>query len=77
MSVTVYTKTESFCGQCKATELALERAGITFNVVSLEAQTAEVIEDFKTRLGTAAPIVVTPDTAWSGFRPDLISSLAA
>ncbi len=78
MSVIVYTKA-GFCGQCKATETALDRAGIAYEPRLLEDQPAEVIEDFKATIGLTAPIVITDTAAgsWAGFRPDLIGTLAA
>ncbi|WIE74070.1 glutaredoxin domain-containing protein [Curtobacterium sp. MCJR17_020] len=78
MSITVYTKS-GFCGMCKATERALASAGIEYTELHLEDVDQAQIDEWKTSLGTNAPIVVT-DTAtgsWSGFRPDKISELAS
>lgn len=78
MSVTVYTKS-GFCGMCKATARALASAGIEYTEAHLEDVDQAQIEEWKTTLGTNAPIVVT-DTetgSWSGFRPDKISELAS
>ncbi|QZQ53592.1 NrdH-redoxin (plasmid) [Curtobacterium sp. TC1] len=78
MSITVYTKS-GFCGMCKATERALNSAGIEYTEVTLDDVDQAQIDEWKTTLGTNAPIVVT-DTetgSWSGFRPDKIGELAA
>jgi glutaredoxin-like protein NrdH len=78
MSITVYTKS-GFCGMCMATERALASAGIEYTEVHLEDVDQVQIEEWKTTLGTNAPIVVT-DTetgSWSGFRPDKIQEVAA
>ena len=78
MSITVYTKS-GFCGMCKATERALDSAGIEYTEVILDDVDQAQIEEWKTTLGTNAPIVVT-DTetgSWSGFRPDKIGELAS
>lgn len=78
MSVTVHTKS-GFCGMCLATERALTSAGIEYTEVILDNVDQARIEEWKTTVGTQAPIVVT-DTetgSWSGFRPDKIGELAA
>ncbi|MBT1658500.1 NrdH-redoxin [Curtobacterium flaccumfaciens pv. betae] len=84
MSITVYTKS-GFCGMCKATERALDSAGIEYTEVILDDVDQAQIEEWKTTLGTNAtnapnaPNAVT-DTetgSWSGFRPDKIGELAS
>lgn len=79
MSITVYSKSVGFCGMCRATVRSLESRGISFTEVALEDIDQAQIEEWKTTLGTNAPIVVT-DTepgSWSGFRPDKIDQLVA
>ncbi|WP_420367166.1 glutaredoxin domain-containing protein [Curtobacterium sp. L1-20] len=76
MSITVYSKS-GFCGMCKATERGLVSAGIEYTELHLDDVDQAQIEEWKTTLGTNAPIVVT-DTetgSWSGFRPDRIDQL--
>ena len=73
MNITVYTK--PLCGQCTATKRALDRAGITYKTVDLTEDPAALAE-VKRRGFAQAPIVVTDDDAWSGFRPDRIKTLA-
>lgn len=74
MAVTVYTKPS--CVQCNATYRALDSKGIEYDVIDVsedEAALAHVKE-----LGyLQAPVVVTDEDNWSGFRPDKISELAA
>ena len=71
--ITVYTKPN--CVQCKATKRALDRAGINYREVdlSVDAQALENLRD----LGYAqAPVVVVGAESWSGFRPDMISTIS-
>ena len=72
MSVTVYTKPA--CVQCRATERALTKAGITFAEVDIT--TDEEAREYVLSLGyLQAPVVVIDEnTHWSGFRPDRIRS---
>lgn len=74
-SITVYTKPG--CVQCTATFRALEKiAGIEYRVIDI-TQDAEA-RDYVMSLGyLQAPVVVTADTHWAGFRPDRLESLAA
>lgn len=73
-TVTVYSKA-GFCGMCVATKRALTNAGIPFTEAALEDVDSAQIETWKTTLGAAAPIVITPAGSWSGFRPDLIAQI--
>ncbi|NMN94472.1 glutaredoxin-like protein NrdH [Antrihabitans stalactiti] len=74
MSITVYTKPA--CVQCTATYRALDKAGIEYDVVDI-SQNADA-RDYVMALGyLQAPVVVTEDSHWSGFRPDRIKSLVA
>lgn len=75
--VTVYVKTAGFCGPCMATKKDLTKHGIDYEIFALEEQPDGVIEDLKNRVGLSAPIVITEQGAWSGYRPDLIEALAA
>ncbi|MRG60402.1 glutaredoxin-like protein NrdH [Agromyces sp. CFH 90414] len=73
MTVTVYTKPS--CVQCNATYRALDSKGIEYEVLDLsvdESALAHVKE-----LGyQQAPVVITDEEHWSGFRPDKIAELA-
>ncbi|MFD4107670.1 glutaredoxin-like protein NrdH [Streptomyces sp. NPDC058650] len=74
MTVTVYTKPS--CDQCNATYRALDSKGIEYEVLDLsvdESALAQVKE-----LGyLQAPVVITDEGHWSGFRPDKIDELAS
>lgn len=73
MSITVYSKPA--CVQCTATTRALAAKGIEFDLVDLTED-----EDAMTRVTDLgyrqAPVVMTADDHWAGFRPDKIAALA-
>ncbi|MBJ8343482.1 glutaredoxin-like protein NrdH [Antrihabitans sp. YC2-6] len=72
MTITVYTKPA--CVQCTATYRALDKAGIEYSVVDISVDADA--RDYVMALGyLQAPVVVTGDSHWSGFRPDRIKSL--
>ncbi|MFD2839750.1 glutaredoxin-like protein NrdH [Populibacterium corticicola] len=73
MSVTVYSKPQ--CVQCDATYRALDKKGIEYTVVDL-MQDPEAMELVRSLGHMQAPVVVTEDEHWSGFRPDAIARLA-
>lgn len=73
MTVIVYSKPA--CVQCNATYKALEKRGIDYQVVDIAAD--DDARDYVVDLGyQQAPVVVTDDGHWSGFRPDRIKALA-
>lgn len=74
MATTVYTKPS--CVQCNATYRALDSKGIEYDVVDISEDPA-ALEAVKEMGYLQAPVVVTDDEHWSGFRPDKISALAA
>lgn len=74
MAITVYTKPA--CVQCNATYKALDKQGLTYEIVDI----TEVPEarDYVMALGyLQAPVVVAGNDHWSGFRPDRIKALSA
>ncbi|GAC82368.1 MULTISPECIES: redoxin NrdH [Gordonia] len=72
-SITVYTKPA--CVQCNATYKALDKLGLSYEVVDI-SQDPEA-RDYVMALGyLQAPVVVAGDEHWSGFRPDRIKKLA-
>lgn len=74
MTIAVYSKPS--CVQCTATYRALDKQGIDYEVfdVSVDEKALAAVRE----LGyMQAPVVVTDDDHWSGFRPDKISALAA
>lgn len=74
--VTVYSKTESFCGQCKATKRALDDLGVDYVEISLESLPESQITAWRNAGLSSAPIVnVNSGAVWSGYRPDLIATL--
>lgn len=73
MTVTVYTKPA--CVQCNATYRALDRKGITYQSVDI-SQDPEALEQVRALGYLQAPVVVTEQDHWSGFRPDKIASLS-
>jgi glutaredoxin-like protein NrdH len=73
MTVTVYTKPS--CVQCNATYRALDKKGITYQIVDM-SQDAEALERVRALGYMQAPVVVTEQDSWSGFRPDKIDELA-
>lgn len=71
MTVTVYTKDE--CVQCVRTTKLLEARGVSFEPKNI-ADPAYLAE--AKNLGyLQAPVVVTDEESWSGFRPDKIEEL--
>ncbi len=73
MTITVYTKPA--CVQCNATYKALDKQGLSYEIVDI----TEVPEarDYVMALGyLQAPVVVAGGEHWSGFRPDRIKALA-
>ena len=74
MKVTVYTKPA--CVQCNATYKALDKAGVAYDVIDISVDPEA--RDYVMALGyLQAPVVVTDDDHWSGFRPDKIDELVA
>ena len=74
MTVTVYTKPA--CVQCNATYKALDKAGVTYEVVDITEN--HDAREYVMALGyLSAPVVVAGDDHWSGFRPDRIKALTA
>jgi glutaredoxin-like protein NrdH len=73
MTVTVYSKPA--CVQCNATYRALDKKGIAYETVDM-SQDAEALERVRALGYMQAPVVMTGDDHWSGFRPDKIEELA-
>lgn len=73
-TVTVYSKPA--CVQCTATKRALDSKSIRYEEIDLTTSDA-ALEYVTEDLGySQAPVVVADDhNHWSGFRPDLISTL--
>lgn len=73
VALTVYTKPE--CQQCTMTFRALDKAGLEYTAVDI-SEDAAALEQVRALGYMQAPVVVTKDDHWSGFRPDKISALA-
>ena len=70
--VTVYTLPS--CVQCESTKKYLAKMDIPFETVDLAED--EVAMDLVRGLGyQAAPVIVSGDSHWSGFRPDKLDAL--
>ena len=74
MAITVYTKPS--CVQCTATYRALDNKGIEYEVLDLSVDES-ALEAVKALGYLQAPVVITDEEHWSGFRPDKINALAA
>lgn len=72
MAVIVYSKPA--CVQCNATYRALDAKGIDYDVIDL-SQDLSALEYVKGLGYLQAPVVVTDDDHWSGFRPDKIEEI--
>ena len=72
-AVTVYSKPS--CPQCDATYRALDRKGVSYNVVDL-TQDPAAFEMVKGLGYMQAPVVIAGDKHWAGFRPDQIAAVA-
>ncbi|GGG10142.1 NrdH-redoxin [Rhizobium wenxiniae] len=74
MTITVYSKPA--CVQCTATTRALDRQGINYTVVDVSAdiEAYELVQGLGYR---QVPVVIAGEQHWAGFRPDMISGLAA
>jgi glutaredoxin-like protein NrdH len=74
VTVTVYTKPS--CVQCTATYRALDNKGIEYVVRDVSTDEA-ALEQVKALGYLQAPVVITDEEHWSGFRPDKIAALTA
>ena len=72
MSITVYTKPH--CVQCDATKRALNKLGFDYDLVDL-TEDELALEQVKALGYAQAPVVVTSDDHWSGYRPDKLKEL--
>jgi len=74
MAITVYSKPS--CVQCTATYRALDNKGIEYEIFDVTVD-EKALETVKSLGYLQAPVVITEDDHWSGFRPDKISALAS
>ncbi|WP_157975569.1 glutaredoxin-like protein NrdH [Brachybacterium sp. YJGR34] len=73
MDITVYSK--PLCVQCDATKRALTKAGVAYDVVDV-TEDADALARIKSMGYAQAPVVITEQDHWSGFRPDKIKAIA-
>jgi glutaredoxin-like protein NrdH len=72
MTVTVYTKPA--CVQCDSTKRFLTKNNIEFNTIDI----TEDVEAYNKIVGMgfqSAPVVITDNDAWAGFKPDKLNAL--
>ncbi|APX32839.1 NrdH-redoxin [Brachybacterium sp. P6-10-X1] len=74
MDITVYSK--PLCVQCDATKRALNKAGVAYDVVDI-TEDADALARIKSMGYVQAPVVITEQDHWAGFRPDKIKALSA
>jgi glutaredoxin-like protein NrdH len=74
MAVTVYTLPS--CVQCDSTKRMLKSIDVDYEEVDM-SQDPVALEMVKTLGYTAAPVVVSGDDHWSGFRMEKIQALSA
>jgi len=74
MAVTVYTLPA--CVQCDSTKRMLQRSQIEYEEVDMSLDPV-ALEMVKTMGYTAAPVVVSGDDHWSGFRMDKLQAISA
>lgn len=70
--VKVYSKPS--CVQCNATYRSLDAAGIEYEVIDA-SQSLEATEKLRALGYMQAPVVITENDHWCGFRPDKIAEL--
>ena len=73
MTITVYTKPA--CVQCNATYKALDKQGLSYEIVDI-TEVPEARGNVMALGYLQAPVVVAGGEHWSGFRPDRIKALA-
>ncbi|MBE7194498.1 MAG: glutaredoxin-like protein NrdH [Gordonia polyisoprenivorans] len=72
-AIVVYSKPA--CVQCTATYKALDKHGIAYTTIDITENPDA--REYVLALGyLAAPVVVTGDTHWSGYRPNRIRGLS-
>jgi len=71
--VTVYAK--PLCVQCDATKRALNKAEIPYDLVDI-TEDDDARAEVKALGYVQAPVVITAEEHWGGFRPDKIKALA-
>lgn len=73
MSITVYTKPS--CVQCDATKRHLKKLNLDFDTIDI-TQDQAALDKILAMGFQAAPVVITDDDAWAGYKPDKLDGLA-
>lgn len=71
-NITVYTKPA--CVQCRQTKKALDKKGVQYEIIDV-SEDAQALEYVKSLGFMSAPVVVTGDDSWAGYRPERIDAL--
>lgn len=61
------------CIQCKMTKREFDKLGLSYEVINLDEEPRER-EKLKGMGYYQAPVVMTDERVWSGFRPDKIKA---
>ncbi|MDN5666829.1 MAG: NrdH-redoxin [Renibacterium salmoninarum] len=75
MEIIVWSKRDTYCGDCAATLRILRAKKIPHRVEYLEANPAQ-IELFRSQNLLKAPVVMAGEDSWSGFRIDKLAQLS-
>lgn len=65
---------KSNCPKCDATKRVLDTGNVTIAYRSFDDESG-LFDEAKARGFLGVPVVVTPDEAWSGYRPDKLIEL--
>lgn len=72
-AIAVYTKPN--CVQCKQTYMLLDKLDLEYTLIDITQDAGAYTYVTETLGYQAAPVVVTEESHWYGFRPDLINAL--
>ena len=80
MNIVVFSKRDTYCGQCKMTERKLDELGFDYEVKAIEDQPAEWLHAHKTAGRMQAPIVEIKypsggSIEFGGYRVDILNKL--
>ena len=73
MTVIVYSTPR--CPQCNATKRQLDRMGVPYRQIDVTVDT-EASAMLRAAGYRQAPVVMAGDRVWTGYRPDLLRTLA-
>ena len=72
MRIIIYTRNN--CVQCHATKRAMESRGFDFELINIDNH-PDAADMLRAQGFRQLPGVVTEQSSWSGFRPDMINRL--